>query len=258
MHCGLPDRRHKQTFETHARGSTMREEVAFQPLCDAAGYRHLANFKRLTGVLHDWISPTADHWRRLRNLAWVNATLASDATGGKHVILPGQMRPLRPDWRVVGRAFVVQACQDDNLAVNNAVKAPPTPGCVLVVGGHASSRTATIGDLMAHEFRNLGVAAIVTDGLIRDAQELRDLGMPVWCRGTTPTASVKSDPGHVGGSAVVGGIVVRDGDYVFADDDGVVIWPHAELDALVRNAEAKRDTDDGRMIRLRANAPENR
>ena len=162
------------------------------------------------------------------NLAWVNATLASDATGGKHVILPGQMRPLRPDW------------------------------CVLVVGGHATSRTATIGDLMAHEFRNLGVAAIVTDGLIRDAQELRDLGMPVWCRGTTPTASVKSDPGHVGGSAVVGGIVVRDGDYVFADDDGVVIWPHAELDALVRNAEAKRDTDDARMIRLRANAPENR
>ena len=111
---------------------------------------------------------------------------------------------------------------------------------------------------MAHEFRNLGVAAIVTDGLIRDAQELRDLGMPVWCRGTTPTASVKSDPGHVGGSAVVGGIVVRDGDYVFADDDGVVIWPHAELDALIRNAEAKRDTDDARMIRLRANAPENR
>ncbi len=56
----------------------------------------------------------------------------------------------------------------------------------------------------------------------------------------------------------MGGIVVRDGDYVFADDDGVVIWPHAELDALVRNAEAKRDTDDARMIRLRANAPENR
>ncbi len=191
-------------------------------------------------------------------LAWVNATLASDATGGRHVILPGQMRPLRPDWRVVGRAFVVQACQDDNLAVNNAVLVPPPHGCVLVVGGHGISRTATIGDLMAHEFRNLGVSAIVTDGLIRDAQELRDLGMPVWCRGTTPTASVKSEPGHVGGSAVVGGIVVCDGDYVFADDDGVVIWPQAELDALVKKAEAKRDVDDARMMRLRAKAPANR
>ncbi len=168
------------------------------------------------------------------------------------------MRPLRPDWRVVGRAFVVQACQDDNLAVNNAVLVPPPHGCVLVVGGHGISRTATIGDLMAHEFRNLGVSAIVTDGLIRDAQELRDLGMPVWCRGTTPTASVKSEPGHVGGSAVVGGIVVCDGDYVFADDDGVVIWPQAELDALVKKAEAKRDVDDARMMRLRAKAPANR
>lgn len=185
---------------------------------------------------------------------WLNATLAADATGGRHVVLPGVIRPLRPDWRVTGRAFTVQASQDDNQAVGAAVKASPPAGCVLVVGGHLSSRTATVGDLMAHEFRNLGVAAIVTDGLVRDAQELRALGLPTWCRGATPIASAKADPGRVGAGTVIGGVPVQDGDLVIADDDGVVIWPTDEFDALLARARVKREADDARMARLVAAA----
>jgi regulator of RNase E activity RraA len=185
---------------------------------------------------------------------WLNATLAADATVGQHVILPGLVRPLRHDWRVVGRAFTVQSSTDDNLAVNLAVKAPPPPGCVLVVGGHLGSRTATVGDLMAHEFRNLGVAGIVTDGLVRDAEELRALGLPIWCRGATPIASAKLDAGRVGAGANVGGISVHDGDLIIADDDGVVVWPAARVEELVRAAEAKRVADDARMARLRASS----
>lgn len=191
---------------------------------------------------------------------WLNATLAADAvtsaaaggSGGRYVILPGILRPLRADWRVIGRAFTVQASTDDNLPVNLAVKAPPPTGCVLVVGGHLQSRTATVGDLMAHEFRNLGVAAIVTDGLVRDAQELRALGLPIWCRGTTPLASAKLEPGRVGCGAVIGGVSVHDGDLVIADDDGAVVWPAAEYHALLGAAVVKREADDARMVRLTA------
>ncbi len=186
---------------------------------------------------------------------WLNATLAADATGGRHVVLPGILRPLRRDWRVIGPAFTVQASTDDNLAVNRAVKAPPPAGSVLVIGGHLGSRTATVGDLMAHEFRNLGVVAIVTDGLVRDAQELRALGLPTWCRGATPIASAKHDPGRVGSGTVIGGVPVHDGDLVIADDDGAVIWPAAELDVLLRAAIAKHEADDARMARLLAAAP---
>jgi 4-hydroxy-4-methyl-2-oxoglutarate aldolase len=164
---------------------------------------------------------------------WLNATLASDAAEGRNVLSPGIIRPLDPTWRVVGPAFVVLGSQDDNLAVNQAIIVPPPAGCVMVVGGQAGSRTATVGDLMALEIKNLGVLGLVTDGLVRDAQEIRRLEFPVWCRGTTPIASAKRGPGAVGGTVLIGGAVVRDGDLVIADDDGVVVWPRESVPELL-------------------------
>lgn len=183
---------------------------------------------------------------------WLNATLASDAAEGRNVVSPGVFRPLNPASRVVGPAFVVLASQDDNLAVNQAVANPPPPGCVLVVGGHAGSRTATIGDIMALEIQQKGVLGVITDGLVRDAQEIRQLGLPVWCRGTTPTSSSKKGPGAVGGTVLIGGAVVRDGDLVIADDDGIVVWPRENLSELIDRARARLESDKARLARLRA------
>lgn len=181
---------------------------------------------------------------------WLNATLASDAAEGRGV-LPPFIRPLQSGTTVVGPAHVVIASQDDNQAVVQAAAGPPPAGCVLVVGGQSTSRTATIGDLMALELQNLGVVALITDGLVRDAQELRKLSFPVWSRGTTPTSSYKRGPGTVGGAVVLGGVTVHDGDIVIADDDGVVVWPADSTEQLLTRAQAKLDADNVRLDRLR-------
>lgn len=182
--------------------------------------------------------------------AWLAATLASDATEGQGV-LPNTILPLRPASRVVGPACVALMSQDDNLSVRKVLKAPPTPGAVLVAAGGSTSRTATIGGLMALEMQNAGIAGLVTDGLVRDSQEIRESGFPVWCRGVTPTASHKNGPALVGGSVSIGGTVIRDGDLVIADDDGVVIWPQERLDELLTRAEAKLQQDNARLAQLR-------
>jgi len=181
---------------------------------------------------------------------WLNATLASDAAEGRGV-LPPFIRPLQSGTTVVGPAHVVTASQDDNQAVVQAAAGPPPAGCILVVGGQSTSRTATIGDLMALELQNLGVVALITDGLVRDAQELRKLSFPVWSRGTTPTSSYKRGPGTVGGAVVLGGVTVHDGDIVIADDDGVVVWPADSTEQLLTRAQAKLDADNVRLDRLR-------
>jgi regulator of RNase E activity RraA len=142
--------------------------------------------------------------------------------------------------------------QDDNLSVREAIQIPHSPGSVLVVAGGSTSRTATIGGLMALEMQNAGIVALVTDGLVRDAREIRQMQQfSVWCRGVTPAASNKMGPVVVGGSISIGGVVVRDGDLVIADEDGVVIWPKEQIDALLVKADAKWQQDSARLARLR-------
>ncbi len=142
------------------------------------------------------------------------------------------------------------ASQDDNQAVVEALTRTPPPGCVLVVGGMSTSRTATIGGLMALEIQNAGISGLVTDGLVRDAQEIRQLGLPVWCRGTTPIASVKRNSGVIGGPLSLGGVIIQEGDLIIADDDGVVIWPQKDLKELLGRAESKFEADNVRLERL--------
>ena len=182
---------------------------------------------------------------------WLNSTLASDATGGLSV-MPDFIQSLKANSRVVGQAFTVLACQDDNSAVVRAVAAPPPPGCIIVVAGMSTSRTATIGGLMGLEMQNLGVVGLITDGLIRDAVELRELDIQIWCRGTTPIASAKRNPGELSISITLGNASVRDGDLVIADDDGVVVWPKEDVEELLVKAKEKLDKDNARLTRLLA------
>ena len=144
----------------------------------------------------------------------------------------------------------MQASRDDNQAVVSALAAPPPRGVVIVVSGHATSRTATIGDIMAADFQAHGVVGLVTDGLVRDASEIRRLGIPVWCRGTTPSAPNKLSPGGVGGSMAVGGALVRDGDLVIANDDGIVVWPKEDVAELIAKVDARRTSDAERLAKI--------
>lgn len=186
---------------------------------------------------------------------WLASTLASDATEGRGV-LPLWVNSLKPDARAVGPAFVALMGQDDNLSVREAIQAPHATGSVLIVAGGSTSRTATIGGLMALEMQNVGIIALVTDGLVRDAREIRQMQQfSVWCRGVTPAASQKQGPVVVGGSISIGGTLIRDGDLVIADDDGVVIWPKEQIDVLLGKAEAKWQQDNARLARLQRQRP---
>src|SRR5437868_409952 len=141
---------------------------------------------------------------------WLSSTLASDAAEGRNV-LPDWISSLRPDSTLVGPAFLVLASQNDNQAVVRALTGSPPPGCILVVGGMSTSRTATIGGLMALEIQNAGIRGLVTDGFVRDVSEIRQLGFPVWCRGRTPIASAKQNPGVIGATINVEGILIEQG-----------------------------------------------
>ncbi|HXX79782.1 MAG TPA: RraA family protein [Ktedonobacteraceae bacterium] len=181
---------------------------------------------------------------------WLTSTLASDATGGSGV-LPLWIRSLKQDTRAIGPAFIALTGEDDNLAVREKIQSPLPVGSILVVGGASTSRTAIIGELLALEMHNAGVVALVTDGLVRDSREIRQMQhFCVWCRGITPIASNKMKPAEVVGLISIGDVLIRDNDLVIADDDGVVIWPQEHIDTLLEKAEEKFKQDNERLARL--------
>jgi 4-hydroxy-4-methyl-2-oxoglutarate aldolase len=180
---------------------------------------------------------------------WLSTALASDASGGEGV-LPEWIRPLHPGTRVIGTATTCNVSKGDNKGVRDAIAAGPQTGAVLVVGGSADSPTAIMGGLVAEALSMNGFRAVVTDGLVRDSNEVVE-HIKVWCRGKTPRAGAKTGPGGVGGPVEIGGVTIHPGDFVVCDDDGVVVWPAAAVSTLKNKARDRDARDTARAASLR-------
>ena len=107
---------------------------------------------------------------------------------------------------------------------------------------------------MALELKKSGVAGLVTDGLVRDSQEIIHFNFPVWCRGTTPVAPNKVNQGVIGNPVTIGGVFIREGDLVIGDADGVVIWKQEAISRLLVKAEERLNKDNARLMRLEGKA----
>ena len=98
-------------------------------------------------------------------------------------------------------------------------------------------RLAVLGELFATEARRRGLAGVVIDGYCRDVHGLRALGLPVFARGTIPASGSTVSRAPLRAPVRCGGIDVTPGDLVFADDDGIVIAPAAQVEAALETAE---------------------
>ena len=152
--------------------------------------------------------------------------------------------------RQVGRAFTlrfVPAREDlatpaswaSPISTRAAIEAMPA-GCITVVDAMGVTDAGIFGDILCARMHKRGVAALITDGVVRDVVGVVDTGLPVWCRGTAAPASVAAltfvgwqDP------VACGGVAVFPNDVVVADTDGAVLIPAALLEEVVELAARK-------------------
>jgi len=158
--------------------------------------------------------------------------------GLRNVYMRGT-RPLNPGQpRIVGPAFTLRfvparedlatpASWSNPISTRAAIEAMPA-GCVAVVDAMGVADAGIFGDILCARMAKRGVAALVTDGAVRDVTGVRATGMPVWCQGVAAPPSVAGLTFVGWGEPVgCGGVAVFPGDTVVVDDDGAVLIPAA-------------------------------
>jgi 4-hydroxy-4-methyl-2-oxoglutarate aldolase len=127
-----------------------------------------------------------------------------------------------PGSRVAGPARPVRCGARDNLMVHAAM-AHARPGDVVVLTLPEPEPVALVGDLLATQAKAQGVAALLIDAAIRDVEELRELGLPIWARWVRIRGADKAVPGTIDEPVTVGGATIRAGDVVVLDADGAAV-----------------------------------
>jgi RraA family protein len=139
---------------------------------------------------------------------------------------------------LVGPACTVKVFPGDNLMVHAALDIAK-PGDVLVVDASGSHMNAVLGDLVSNKAKHRGIAGIIVDGLVRDIDGIREARIPVFARGVTPVGPLHRGPGEVNFPIQCGGIVVKPGDLIFADNNGVVVVPLEISEELLKRCQEK-------------------
>lgn len=154
--------------------------------------------------------------------------------------------------RVAGPAFTVQGAGGDNLALHLGIAAAPG-GSVLVaeLGGVDNGHW---GEVMAVAAQARGLLGLVIDGGVRDREEQAALNFPVFSRGGTVRGTRKDVPGHPAVPVTVGGLVVRTGDLVVGDVDGIVVLPADRVSAVLDAADERVKKEQEIFAELRAGA----
>lgn len=124
-------------------------------------------------------------------------------------VMDSGIKPIDPACHMVGRAVTVQCFPGDNLALHQGIYA------------------AEAGDVL------------VIDGSARDAEDIRKLGLPVFVRALNPSGTVKESLAKINAPVLAGGVLVKPGDIVIGDCDGVVVVPQDQEDQVFHKALAK-------------------
>jgi 4-hydroxy-4-methyl-2-oxoglutarate aldolase len=156
---------------------------------------------------------------------------------------------LVPDRPLEGSAYTCACVPGDNLALHRALIAAP-PGAVLVCDAEGDLSGGYFGELMTRDALGRSLAGLVISGSIRDTVQIRTLGFPVFHAGTNPVSCAKQAVRSVGEPVQIMGAVVRTGDRVVADADGVVFVPDASWAATAAAARGLDEREAGLVRRL--------
>lgn len=167
----------------------------------------------------------------LETLRQLGAATVYEAQGAKGALDSG-MKPIDPTVRLAGPAFTVDCRPADNLMLHYAVQ-KARPGDVLVVDAKGFMEAGPWGDVLTIQAMKVGIAGLVINGCVRDANLIIELGFPVFCRGLSIKGTAKNQPGRVNVPVSIGDVLIHPGDIIVGDRDGLAVVPQGEVESTI-------------------------
>ncbi|NEW69080.1 4-carboxy-4-hydroxy-2-oxoadipate aldolase/oxaloacetate decarboxylase [Streptomyces rhizosphaericus] len=159
---------------------------------------------------------------------------------GRKGALAHRLKPVDPGMSFCGPAFTAEAQAGDNIMVQVAISYA-RPGDVVIVAASEFEQAGSFGDVLATACQSKGLAAFVTDSGVRDSADLRELGFPVFSGSVCIEGTVKETLGTVNRPISIGGQIVRPGDILRGDADGIVVVDPLEAEEVIRLCQERED-----------------
>lgn len=170
---------------------------------------------------------------------------------GRAGLMSPNLRPIYPTARMAASAVTVSCQPGDNLMIHAAIEVC-RPGDALIVVTTSGSTDGMFGELLATSCQARGVAGLVIDAGVRDVADLTAMNFPVWSKAISAQGTVKASPGSVNIEIVCGGAIVRPGDVIVGDIDGVVVVKRELAEEVAKLGMARIEKERGNRERLRA------
>jgi regulator of RNase E activity RraA len=165
----------------------------------------------------------------------------ADAMNGDNVMDVG-IRPIHNQMKMAGPAFTIQLPFENGKKTMDAVTSAPK-GCVIVISTSDTKKRAVWGDVRSTMALHRQISGVVVDGPIRDVNRIAEMGLPVFYKYISPASYHDNELGEVEVPVFCGDLLVRPGDFVIGDENGVVVVPKERLEEVICAAERKWHAD---------------
>ena len=169
---------------------------------------------------------------------------------GKQGNLPSAIKPISKGMKVFGSAYTVHTMPRDNKILHRAY-ASAKKGDVIIAHCSDYYEAGYWGDLMSLGAKTQGIAGLVIDACIRDADDIEALSFPVFSRGICIKGTSSFEDGTLNMPIVIGGVLINPGDFIIGDRDGVVVVPKNLAEETIKKAKAREEREESIRDQLR-------